>query len=72
MSIFSKQHGMNIVGQGGKIILFMLPSLAAAIAVHKFNPGVLPCQQGWLFSNPLVMRFCFSVSSSGRRPFSSC
>ena len=30
-NIFRKQNGMNIVGQGGKIILFMLPSLIAAI-----------------------------------------
>jgi hypothetical protein len=26
-----KQNGMSIVGQGGKIILFTLPSLMAAI-----------------------------------------
>ncbi len=32
-TIFQKQHGMNIVGQGGIIILFMLPSLVAAIWV---------------------------------------
>ena len=38
MSIFSKQYGMNIVGQGGKIILFMLPSLASAILVHRYYP----------------------------------
>lgn len=40
MNIFKKQHGMNIVGQGGKIILFMLPSLIAAICVHKYLPDV--------------------------------
>lgn len=36
MAIFKKQHGMNIIGQGGKIILFVLPSLAAAILVHSY------------------------------------
>lgn len=40
INIFQKQHGMNIVGQGGKIILFMLPSLTAAIWVHKSLPAV--------------------------------
>lgn len=40
INIFQKQHGMNIVGQGGKIILFMLPSLIAAIWVHKSLPAV--------------------------------
>ncbi len=57
MSIFSKQHGMNIVGQGGKIILFMLPSLVAAFAVHKFNPlGVaLPAELAFLKSLGYVL-----------------
>ena len=40
MNIFKNQNGMNIVGQGGKIILFMLPSLIAAICVHKYLPEV--------------------------------
>lgn len=40
MSIFRSHHGMNIVGQGGKIILFMLPSLVAAILVHTYLPKV--------------------------------
>ena len=38
VNIFKKQNGMNIVGQGGKIILFMLPSLIAAIWVHTYLP----------------------------------
>ena len=41
LNILKKQHGMNIVGQGGKIILFMLPSLIAAICVHKYFPTEL-------------------------------
>lgn len=40
VGIFKKQHGMNIVGQGGKIILFTLPSLLAAILVHARLPQI--------------------------------
>ncbi len=48
MSLFQKQHGMNIVGQGGKIMLFTLPSLLAAILVHAYLPQVaaLPESKG--------------------------
>lgn len=49
MSILSKQHGMNIVGQGGKIILFMLPSLAAAILVHRYYPQFTALPAGLSF-----------------------
>jgi len=38
INIFKMQHGMNIVGQGGKIILFMSPSLIAAILCHVYLP----------------------------------
>lgn len=37
-NIFKNQHGMNIVGQGGKIILFTLPSLLAAVAAQMIFP----------------------------------
>jgi protein-S-isoprenylcysteine O-methyltransferase Ste14 len=40
LNIFKKQHGMNIVGQGGKIILFTLPSLVAAILMDMYLPRV--------------------------------
>jgi len=40
LNIFKKQNGRNIVGQGGKIILFMLPSLIAAIWVHTYLPSI--------------------------------
>jgi protein-S-isoprenylcysteine O-methyltransferase Ste14 len=40
INILKKQNGMNIVGQGGKIILFMLSSLAAAIWVHLYFPQI--------------------------------
>ena len=39
-NILNNQKGMNIVGQGGKIILFMLPSLIAAILVHTYFPRI--------------------------------
>jgi protein-S-isoprenylcysteine O-methyltransferase Ste14 len=45
MNIFKKQNGMNIVGQGGKIILFMLPSLIAAILVHRYLPRIAALPQ---------------------------
>jgi protein-S-isoprenylcysteine O-methyltransferase Ste14 len=40
IDILKKQNGMSIVGQGGKIILFMLPSLIAAILVHAYLPQI--------------------------------
>lgn len=38
LNILKQQNGMNIVGQGGKIILFTLPSLIGAIVVHRYFP----------------------------------
>jgi len=40
INILKRQNGMNIVGQGGKIILFMMPSLIAAIWVHTHLPKI--------------------------------
>jgi protein-S-isoprenylcysteine O-methyltransferase Ste14 len=40
IGILSKQNDMTIVGQGGKIIVFMLPSLIAAILVHRYLPQI--------------------------------
>ena len=40
INILRKQNGMSIVGQGGKIILFMLPSLIAAILIHTYLPKI--------------------------------
>ncbi|HLO30948.1 MAG TPA: isoprenylcysteine carboxylmethyltransferase family protein [Anaerolineales bacterium] len=44
INILQRQNGMTIIGQGGKIIFFMLPSLVAAILVHVYFPkiGALP------------------------------
>ena len=38
--ILKKQNGMTIVGQGGNILLFMLPSLIAAVWLHPYFPRV--------------------------------
>lgn len=40
VNILRNGKGMNIIGQGGKIILFTLPSLIAAIWVHTYLPQV--------------------------------
>jgi protein-S-isoprenylcysteine O-methyltransferase Ste14 len=53
MNIFKKQNGMNIIGQGGKIILFMLPSLIAAILVQVFFPQFAALPEGISFIKPV-------------------
>jgi len=52
INIFKKQHGMNIVGQGGKIILFMLPSLIVAIGVHLYSPQIVALPERLSFIKP--------------------
>ncbi len=44
---------MTIVGQGGKIILFMLPSLIAAILVHTYLPQIAALPEGIRFIKPM-------------------
>lgn len=53
INIFMKQKGMNIVGQGGKIILFMLPSLIAAIGVHIYLPQIAALPESISFIRPV-------------------
>ena len=53
INFFKKQNRMNIVGQGGKIIIFMLPSLMAAIWVHKYLPDVAALPESIGFIRPL-------------------
>jgi protein-S-isoprenylcysteine O-methyltransferase Ste14 len=53
INILKKQHGMNIVGQGGKIILFTLPALAAAIYVQIGFPQVAALPDSLRFLKPL-------------------
>jgi protein-S-isoprenylcysteine O-methyltransferase Ste14 len=44
---------MSIVGQGGKIILFMLPSLIAAILVHTYLPQIAALPESIRFIKPV-------------------
>jgi len=53
VNIFKKQHDMNIVGQGGKIILFTLPALIAAIWVQKYLPQIAALPETMRFIQPL-------------------
>lgn len=53
INIFRNQNGMNIIGQGGKIILFTLPSLIAAILVNTYYPQVAALPEGIHFIKPL-------------------
>jgi len=53
LNIFKKQNGMGIVGQGGKIILFMLPALIAAILVHTYLPQIAALPESISFIKPV-------------------
>jgi protein-S-isoprenylcysteine O-methyltransferase Ste14 len=53
INIFKKQNGMSIVGQGGKIILFMLPSLIAALLVHAYLPQIAALPKSISFIKPV-------------------
>ena len=53
INILKKQNGMSIIGQGGKIILFMLPSLIAAIWVHTYLSQVAALPERFSFIRPL-------------------
>lgn len=52
-SIFKKQNGMSIIGQGGKIILFMLPSLIAAILIHSYLHKIATLPSSISFIKPV-------------------
>ena len=52
MNILKEQNGMNIVGQGGKIILFTLPALIAAILAHIYLPQFAALPEGLGFVRP--------------------
>ena len=53
ISILKKQNGMSIVGQGGKIILFVLPSLIAAILVQTYLPQIAALPESISFIKPV-------------------
>ncbi len=57
INILGKQNGMNIVGQGGKIILFVLPSLIAAILVHIYLPQMAALPDSISFIRPVGYLF---------------
>ena len=52
-NIFKKQNGMSIIGQGGKIILFTLPSLIAAIMAHRYIPQIAALPESVSFIKPV-------------------
>jgi protein-S-isoprenylcysteine O-methyltransferase Ste14 len=53
LNILKKQNEMNIIGQGGKIILFMLPSLIAAIWMHTYLPKIAALPESLSFIKPV-------------------
>jgi protein-S-isoprenylcysteine O-methyltransferase Ste14 len=53
INVIKNQHGMNIVGQGGKIILFVLPSLAAAILANVYFPQFASFPEQIRFLHPV-------------------
>jgi protein-S-isoprenylcysteine O-methyltransferase Ste14 len=53
INILKKQYGMNIVGQGGKIILFTLPSLIGALWVHAYYPRIAALPEAIHWIKPL-------------------
>ena len=53
INILRKQNGMSIIGQGGKIILFVMPSLIAAIWVQSYLPQLASLPRGFSFMKPV-------------------
>lgn len=53
ISIFKQRGGMNILGQGGHIMLFTLPSLIAAILMHACLPRIAALPEGIRLIQPL-------------------
>ena len=53
INIFKKQNNMSIIGQGGKIILFTLPSLIAAIWLHAYSPQIAALPESISFLRPV-------------------
>jgi len=53
LNILKKQNGMSIIGQGGKIILFMLPSLIAAILANIYLPQIAALPRSISFLRPV-------------------
>jgi protein-S-isoprenylcysteine O-methyltransferase Ste14 len=49
--VFKPHHGMNLVGQGGKIILFFMPALVVAILANIYYPSIAALPKGLSFLN---------------------
>jgi protein-S-isoprenylcysteine O-methyltransferase Ste14 len=61
-----KQNGMSIVGQGGKIALFALPSLLVAVSVHVDFPQIAALPRTLNFLRPVgVLWFLLGLILSG-------
>jgi protein-S-isoprenylcysteine O-methyltransferase Ste14 len=52
INILKKQNGMTIIGQGGKIMLFMLPAFVGAILIHRYFPQVAALPRSLSFIKP--------------------
>lgn len=52
INIFKMQNEMTMIGQGGKIILFTLPSLIAAILVQVYFPQTAALPESIQFIQP--------------------
>ncbi|MFW9994389.1 MAG: hypothetical protein ACFFD4_20265 [Candidatus Odinarchaeota archaeon] len=65
-----KNHnGMNIVGQGGKIIIFTMPALIGAILVHSIYHKSRYYPRVSVLSNPWDISYYFSVLVFGGRGY---
>lgn len=53
LNILKQQNGMTIIGQGGKIILFTLPSLIAAILAQIYLPQFAALPERVSFIQPI-------------------
>lgn len=53
VGILKRQRGMDIVGQGGKIILWTLPSLAVALWMHRYHPDIVAMPESIRFLMPV-------------------
>jgi len=53
INILRNQNGMSIIGEGGKIILFTLPSLIGAIWVHTDFPQISALPESVSFIQPV-------------------
>jgi protein-S-isoprenylcysteine O-methyltransferase Ste14 len=52
-NLFKTINGMNIVGQGGKIIIFTLPFAIIAIMIHVLLPAVATLPEIFIIVKPL-------------------